>query len=87
VAYAQSGAIEGPPQVAYAVSKRFGAAVQRNRMRRRLRSAIDLLSGQIPPGAYLVTTQPEALSMRFEELIHSLDDCLARASGDRRETK
>jgi ribonuclease P protein component len=52
--------------VAFAVSRRHGSAVRRNRLRRRLRAAaVELAgSGAIAPGAYLVsprhTTAAEA---------------------------
>lgn len=53
-----------PPRVAYAVSRRVGPAVVRNRVRRRLRSAIRGLVTAcpelVPPGAYLIAVSPQA---------------------------
>ena len=66
----------GPPAVAYAVGRRAGNAVARNRLRRRLRAAVhdhaDLLA---PDTAYLVGADPSALTMSFA----SLSAALARA--------
>ena len=66
----------GPPAVAYAVGRRAGNAVARNRLRRRLRAAVqehgDLL---VPDTAYLVGADPEAASMSFT----ALSEALARA--------
>jgi ribonuclease P protein component len=63
----------GPPAVAYAVGRRTGNAVIRNRLRRRLRAAIhqhgDLLR---PDTAYLVGADPSAITMSFSTLSQSL---------------
>jgi ribonuclease P protein component len=62
--------------VAYAVGRRAGNAVVRNRLRRRLRAAVhehaELLA---PDTAYLVGADPAALTMSFP----ALSDALARA--------
>jgi ribonuclease P protein component len=44
-----------PPRVAFAIGKATGGAVVRNRVRRRLRAALQELaaSGALPPGTYL----------------------------------
>jgi ribonuclease P protein component len=66
VAYAQVG--EAPvPRVAYAVGKRVGNAVARNRLRRRLRAATSGAEG-LRTGAYLVSAGPAAAGLAFEEL-------------------
>src|SRR5262245_41499664 len=63
----------GPPAVAYAVGRRAGNAVARNRLRRRLREAVrehaDLLE---PDTAYLVRADLSAGTMRFSALSESL---------------
>ena len=68
----------GPPAVAYAVGRRAGNAVARNRLRRRLRAAVhecgDLLA---PDTAYLVGAHPSAAAMSFA----ALSEALARALG------
>ena len=48
-----------PPRVAYAVGRRVGGAVARNRVRRRLRAATRAHAGELEPGrAYLVGARP-----------------------------
>jgi ribonuclease P protein component len=62
----------GTVQVAYAISKRTGNAVVRNRIRRRLRAAVDVVAGEMAPGAYLVFPARGAATAPFKELIESL---------------
>jgi len=68
----------GPPAVAYAVGRRAGNAVARNRLRRRLRAAVrdhaDLLAAD---RAYLISADPSAATMSFA----GLSDAMARALG------
>jgi len=79
VTYASVGA-GSEPRVAYAVGRRTGKAVTRNRLRRRLRAAV----GQVPglaPGAYLVAAGPEAVEMGFEELKNQVAEAMTGARG------
>jgi ribonuclease P protein component len=43
-----------PPRVAFAVGRRVGSAVERNRLRRQLRAVIAGLAPDLAPGAYLI---------------------------------
>jgi ribonuclease P protein component len=52
--------------VAYAIGKRVGTAVVRNRLRRRLRAV--LAAASLPPGAYLVAVRPDAADLSFDDL-------------------
>src|SRR5262249_49090418 len=66
-----------PPPVAYAVS---GArnAVARNRLRRRLRAAASRAEASFESGgAYLVSARREAITMPFDDLVHTLTSLLA----------
>jgi ribonuclease P protein component len=56
--------------------------VVRNRLRRRLREAVEALArqGQVPPGAYLVSVAPPAAGQRFEELKENVATTLRAAS-------
>jgi len=54
--------------VAYAVGKRIGKAVQRNRLKRRLRAALSEIVDGLEPGLYLVRPGASAADMPFEEL-------------------
>ncbi len=74
------GPPNGPARVAFAVSRRTGGAVQRNRIRRRLRAALGQLPDQLQPGAaYLVGAGTEALTMPFDAVVHGLRELLTRA--------
>lgn len=58
---------EAPPRFGFTVTKRSGGAVQRNRIRRRLKEALRLLN-PLParPGYdYVILARPEALGMPF----------------------
>jgi ribonuclease P protein component len=70
--------------VAYAIPKQVGGAVVRNRVRRRLRAAVDQVASVMAPGDYLVGADAIAASTAFDELIHSLRTSL-RAAGALRE--
>lgn len=45
---------DAPPAVAYAVGRRVGPAVARNRVRRQLRAAVADLAPDLAPGTYLI---------------------------------
>ncbi len=69
----------GPPQVAFAVGRRVGGSVQRNRMRRRLRAVVREHAAMLAPGsAYLVGAGPEAARMSHQELSEAVLDLLTR---------
>jgi ribonuclease P protein component len=75
-----SGPPTGPARVAFAVGRRTGGAVQRNRVRRRLRAALRHLNDELQPGsAYLVGGGTEALTMAFDALVHGLRELITRA--------
>ena len=69
--------------MAYAVGRRTGNAVARNRLRRRLRAAVhehgDLLR---PDTAYLVGADPTAVTMSFATLAESLARALTPSERD-----
>jgi ribonuclease P protein component len=59
-----------PPRVAYAIGRAVGPAVDRNRLRRRLRA---LLAAAPPaPGLYLIGVQPHAVGRSSSELMFDL---------------
>jgi ribonuclease P protein component len=62
--------LEAPPRFGFTVTKQSGGAVERNRIRRRLKEALRLLD-PLParPGHdYVVLARPEALCMPFRDL-------------------
>jgi ribonuclease P protein component len=69
-----------PPRVAYAVGKRVGPAVVRNRVRRRLRAATSGHRAELRPGgAYLFGAAPGAASVPFAEIDAAMGQLLAVA--------
>ena len=70
----------GPPQVGFTVSKQVGNAVERNRVRRRLRELIRLA----PPAAlsashdYVLIGRRDALKVAFDAMMKELDGALRR---------
>jgi ribonuclease P protein component len=66
-------------RVAYAVSRRVGGAVTRNRVRRRLRAAA-AAAGPLRPGAYLVSADPAAFTMAYDALETEVARAMTSAS-------
>ena len=69
------------PRVAYAVGRRVGSAVTRNRLRRRMRAivrGIELAEG-LRAGAYLVVPRPETSELDHESLTKALREAMRRA--------
>jgi ribonuclease P protein component len=54
------------PKVAYAVNRSVGGAVDRNRLRRRLRAIVRAVD--LAPGTYLVTASSAAAALPHEDL-------------------
>ncbi len=84
--------MESTPQVAFALSRRFGSAVERNRARRRLRDAfarswVDHHSTTTPAlrldGAFLLSGHRGLLSTPFARLVDDITTCLTRLSAAR----
>ena len=70
---------ESAPRVAFAVGRKVGPAVVRNRLRRRLRG---LWQETSPPGGdYLIVTSPVAASATHDELRTHLRSALERLAG------
>lgn len=70
-------------RVAYAIGRRVGPAVARNRVRRRLREAVralDRAAGGLPAGAYLVSVRPAAVGATSAELRDDLAAACAAAT-------
>jgi ribonuclease P protein component len=67
------------PRVAYAIGKRVGRAVVRNRLRRQLRAAVDDMA-ELRPGAYLVAVGPAATGLSYEDLRTKVVTAMTAAS-------
>ena len=80
----RTGPQDSPPRVAYAVGRRIGNAVQRNRLRRRLREAVLVARCELEPGrAYLLGARPETVAMPYRELVDTLEHLLRSARESR----
>ena len=66
-----------PPRLAFALPRRLGTAVFRNRLRRRARAAFVAVAP--PSGTYLVTVQPPAAEVPFSQLTGHVDSALSAA--------
>ena len=67
--------------VAYAIPRRVGGAVQRNRIRRRIRGALEECAGaghRFPPGAMMVIVHRGAADITYTELRAELVDLMGR---------
>ncbi|MDE0654512.1 MAG: ribonuclease P protein component [bacterium] len=74
---------DGPPRVAFAVSRRAGSAVVRNRLRRRLRAVMRELGDParrpaFPSGDYLIRPRGNAAAAAFVRLRRDAEHLLAR---------
>ncbi len=70
---------DNAPRVGYTVTKKVGCAVVRNRIRRRLRAAMQAAGDAAMAGTdYVVVGRGDALRQDFAELVDELRDCLAR---------
>ncbi len=63
-------------EVAFAVPRRVGTAVTRNRIRRRLRAALVELGPEVPSGSYLIGADRGAADMSFPALCATMRDLL-----------
>ena len=68
------------PQVAYAVSRNVGNAVQRNLLRRRMRAIVAEQSAGLPVGAYVVRSSPGGPTLEFNELKVVMSQALEKAT-------
>lgn len=71
---------EVPLRVAYAIGKRYGGAVQRNRLRRQLRALVAEVAPQheLGTGALLIGAQPSAAGLTFGALRDELNGLFSR---------
>jgi ribonuclease P protein component len=66
-------------QLALAVGRNVGGAVDRNRLRRRLRSSFGALAHEVVAGTFLLGAGPSAADLGFVELHAHVDMALQRA--------
>ena len=67
------------PRIGYTVTKKAGNAVERNRIRRRLRAAVKRLTDKTRPGLdYVLIARREAITAPFSSLLNDLERALKR---------
>jgi ribonuclease P protein component len=69
--------------VAYAINRKVGSAVVRNRLRRRLRAIVSERATELPVGAYVVGTNPAGPQLNFDELKVAMGRALEKATTNR----
>ena len=75
----------GVPQIGYAIGKKVGNAVVRNRIRRRLRPIVLTEAPTLTPGIYLIGVKnDQAARISHDELHDDLRSTLAAASNARK---
>ncbi len=67
-------------EVAYAVGRRCGNAVHRNRLRRQLRAAARAAAPGLPAGAYLLVPDPPAAELAHQALVAAVTGAMAGAA-------
>lgn len=67
------------PQVGYAIGRRCGSAVVRNRLRRQARAVVREEAPSLPRGAFLVRLEPGASGLSAARLRHDVAEALRRA--------
>lgn len=72
----------GPTRkVGYALGRRHGNAVQRNRLRRRLRAVVREVAADVPAGAYLLRARPSAAVLPHPRLRDAVREAMRAAAG------
>jgi ribonuclease P protein component len=70
---------DGPPRIGFTVSRKVGTAVERNRVRRRLREIVRRAAAAMRPGYdYVLIGRRTALQEPFGQLAAAFDAALRR---------
>ncbi|HEC10529.1 MAG TPA: ribonuclease P protein component [Acidimicrobiales bacterium] len=72
-----------PPRVAFAIGRRNGPAVRRNRARRRIRAALREVAADVAPGLHLIGWKGPIGEVDFIELKNELVDLMSRTEEHR----
>lgn len=68
-------------RVGYAIDRRCGNAVARNRLRRRCREAARSAAAEVPPGSYLLRPEPGAATLDYAGLARAVREAMTAAAG------
>ena len=66
--------------MAYALGRKVGNAVRRNRLRRRLRAIVAERAPDLPVGAYVVRSTDAGPTLEFDELKVAMSRALEKAT-------
>jgi ribonuclease P protein component len=78
---------EGPPRFGFTASRKIGTAVERNRVRRRLRDVVrrtdadDMAAGH----DYVLVARRDAINLPFDRLMEEFRGAMRRLAGRRRQ--
>jgi ribonuclease P protein component len=78
-AHAEGSGVEGLA-VGFALNRKFGSAVRRNRARRRMRAAVGVALPDLPSGSYLLSADPSVSELGFPELTSAVREAMSRAA-------
>jgi ribonuclease P protein component len=73
-------AAPGRPAVGYAIGKKTGGAVERNRLRRRLRAAVFGATTPLTSGSYLISSDSTASAMPFPALVAAVESVASQVA-------
>jgi ribonuclease P protein component len=68
------------PHVGYALGRKVGSAVRRNRLRRQLRELVKNHTKDLQPGWYVIGASPKATHMSFDELSHDMNTLVRKCT-------
>jgi ribonuclease P protein component len=61
------------PHVGYALGRKVGSAVRRNRLRRQLRELVNTHRDELRPGWYVMGASPKATNYSYSELSEEIN--------------
>lgn len=70
------------PHVGYVLGRSYGNAVERNRLRRRLREIVKTREAQMEPAYYVFGASPRAQNSTHADLAKAVDGLLAKYASE-----
>lgn len=70
------------PHVGYVLGRSYGNAVERNRLRRRLREIVKTREAQMEPAYYVFGASPRARTSTHADLAKAVDGLLAKYASE-----